>query len=205
MSLAFLPLQSQTKHGRYEIQDIFFATSHARSGSLYQVSLLTVNGEAKLTFHPVSPIVSRETSKLFADAFVDLLKTVVIEDEGAKAIEIALTSLKDNGLSLAAAGAGVYGVAVHSDAWSQFFSSLVKMKEATPDPQGFWDALNLWIFFAVGHPILQPILWISDVLHGSPGPMVADLVPITFLAANVVFIGATLISKQVSTYQEVKP
>ena len=38
------------------------------------------------------------------------------------------------------------------------------------DSSEFWPALNFWIFFAVGHPILQPILWISDVLHGTPGP-----------------------------------
>ena len=197
-----LYIRVQAKRGRYQIQDIFFATSHARSGSLYQVSLLTVNGEAKLTFHPVSPIVSRETSKLFADAFVDILKLTAVEDERTKAIEGALTSLRDNSLSLAAAGAGVYGLAVHSDAWSQFFSSLMRMKEATANPQDFWDALNFWIFFAVGHPILQPILWISDVLHGSPGPMVADLVPVTFLLGNVIFIGAALISKQVWCHRQ---
>jgi hypothetical protein len=35
-------------------------------------------------------------------------------------------------------------------------------------------------------------------LHGSPGPMVGDLVPITFIAANVVAIGAISFSKEVS-------
>jgi len=35
----------QTTHGKYSIEDIFFASSHAWSGSLYHVSLLTVNGE----------------------------------------------------------------------------------------------------------------------------------------------------------------
>lgn len=56
------------------------------------------------------------------------------------------------------------------------------------------------VFFAVGHPILQPILWISDVLHGSPGPMVGDLVPLSFILGNVAFIGLTAFSKQVSNY-----
>ena len=65
------------------------------------------------------------------------------------------------------------------------------------DPADFWPALNFWIFFAVGHPILQPILWISDVLHGSPGPMVANLVPVSFIAANVVAIAAISFSKEV--------
>ena len=65
------------------------------------------------------------------------------------------------------------------------------------NPQDFWDAFNFWIFFAVGHPLLQPILWISDVLHGSPGPIVFDLVPASFLMANILFIGATAWSKEV--------
>ena len=56
------------------------------------------------------------------------------------------------------------------------------------------------VFFAVGHPILQPILWISDVLHGSPGPMVGDLVPLSFILGNVAFIGLTAFSKQVSNH-----
>eukprot|EP00590_Aulacoseira_subarctica_P000512 CAMPEP_0172435762 /NCGR_PEP_ID=MMETSP1064-20121228/71360_1 /TAXON_ID=202472 /ORGANISM="Aulacoseira subarctica , Strain CCAP 1002/5" /LENGTH=334 /DNA_ID=CAMNT_0013184115 /DNA_START=1688 /DNA_END=2692 /DNA_ORIENTATION=- len=68
------------------------------------------------------------------------------------------------------------------------------MKENT-NPEDFWDALNFWIFFAVAHPILQPALWISEILHGSPGPYVADLIPLTFLLANVAFIAAMVISK----------
>jgi hypothetical protein len=64
------------------------------------------------------------------------------------------------------------------------------------NPQDFWDAVNFWIFFAVGHPLLQPILWISDVLHGSPGQMIGGLVPASFLAANILFIGATAWSKE---------
>ena len=70
------------------------------------------------------------------------------------------------------------------------------MKDNVADPKDFWDAFNFWIFFAVGHPLLQPILWISDVLHGSPGPMVLDLVPASFLMANILFIGLTAFSKE---------
>ncbi len=44
--------------------------------------------------------------------------------------------------------------------------------------------------------MLQPILWISDVLHGSPGPIAFDLVPVLFIVANVLFIGATALSKE---------
>jgi hypothetical protein len=166
---------------------------------LYHVSLLTVNGELKLTFHPVSPIVSRENSKHFADAYIGLLKSIAVGNDGVNTtIDNEKRFSQDTILGVLAAGAVIYGVAIHWDAWSHFFSSLITMRENTPDVKDFWDALNFWIFFAVAHPILQPLLWISEVLHGSPGPMVADLVPLTFLMGNLAFIGATLVSKSVS-------
>jgi len=40
------------------------------------------------------------------------------------------------------------------------------------------------------HPLLQPAIWIGEVLHGSPGPQLADVMPISFIALNVVVIGA---------------
>jgi len=39
------------------------------------------------------------------------------------------------------------------------------------------------------HPLLQPALWISEVLHGSPGPQIADILPISFIIGNIVVIG----------------
>jgi hypothetical protein len=71
------------------------------------------------------------------------------------------------------------------------------MKSNVADPADFWAALNFWIFFAVGHPVLQPILWISDVLHGTPGPKIADLVPALFLAGNAAVIAVLAASKEV--------
>ena len=107
-------------------------------------------------------------------------------------------NIPEGSLSFAAAGLGIVGVAIHAAAWSEFFSNLAQMKANVADPKDFWDAFNFWVFFAVGHPLLQPILWISDVLHGSPGPLVFDLVPASFLMANILFIGATAWSKEVS-------
>jgi len=187
----------QAKHGKYEVQDVYFGTPHSRSGCLYQVSTMTVNGSMKLTFHPASPIVNEETNAKFADAYAEMLNIVANTkasvDEGSF---LSKLSIPEGSLSLAAAGFGFVGLAVHAGAWSEFFSNLAIMKENVSDPQDFWDAFNFWIFFAVGHPILQPILWISDVLHGSPGPMVGNLVPATFLLANILFIGATAWSKE---------
>ena len=66
----------QTKHGRYEVQDVYFATPHVTSGCLFPISALTVDGQLKFTFNPVFPIVSEEKNAKFADAFVELLEAV---------------------------------------------------------------------------------------------------------------------------------
>lgn len=184
------PLKS--KHGKYQIENLFFATTHARTGCLYQASCMTVDDKMQCTFHPASPIIKEETNAQFADAFISLLEIVGEAPSDGEGF-----SLPSNSLTLVAAAAGVGGVAIHANAWSNFFNVVMAMKEATPDPNDFWGALNFWIFFAVGHPILQPILWISDVLHGTPGPKIADLVPTAFLLGNLAVIGLITFSKEV--------
>ena len=76
----------------------------------------------------------------------------------------------------------------------------MEMKQ-NADSSEFWPALNFWIFFAVRHPILQPILWISDVLHGTPGPKVLgdSLVPILFLCS--VYRSLCCIATDSNSYQ----
>ena len=200
----------QTQHGRYKITDVFFATPHTTSGCLYPVSCLCLNGELKCTFHPVYPIVSEEANKQFADAFVGLLEAVAIgkkssvNNDGPANGGTAgpLASIPENLLPLATALVGAAAVASHGPAWVDFFKSLAEMKANVENPEDFWAALNFWIFFAVGHPILQPILWISDVLHGTPGPKIADLVPSLFLAGNVLAIGIVAVSKEVSHFAD---
>jgi CRISPR/Cas system CSM-associated protein Csm4 (group 5 of RAMP superfamily) len=66
----------KSKHGQYEIKDVYFGTPHSRSGSLYQLSTITVNGSMKLTFMAASPIVSDEELAKFANAFINLLENV---------------------------------------------------------------------------------------------------------------------------------
>lgn len=153
----------------------------------------------KLTFNPASPIVSEDVNAQYADAFVELIEKVISSSSSsASPSENFLSNLNisEGSLSFAAAACGAIGVAIHAGAWSEFFTNLSVMKDNVADPAEFWDAFNFWIFFAVGHPLLQPILWISDVLHGSPGPMVFDLVPASFLLANIMFIGLTAFSKE---------
>lgn len=184
----------KSKHGKYEIKDVYFGTPHSRSGSLYQLSTITVNGSMKLTFMAASPIISDEELADFADAFIDLLENVT--KYSTRKSFLSKLSIPEGSLTVPTAALGVVGVAIHAGAWSEFFSNIATMKENIQNPQEFWDALNFWIFFAVAHPLLQPILWISDVLHGSPGPMILDLVPASFLGANLLFIGASYWSKE---------
>lgn len=158
---------------------------------------MTVDGEIKFTFHPAAPIVEEETNKKFADALVELLEVV----SGTKDVPIEesndpLEILPKDALAKAVAAIGFASLLTHAGGYFRFFQSVMEMKNNV-DPTDFWPALNFWIFFAVGHPILQPILWISDVLHGSPGPMVGGLVPITFLLGNIIAIGAFTFSKEV--------
>jgi hypothetical protein len=190
----------KSKHGRYQVENMFFATSHVQSGCLYQVSCLTVDGKLELTFHPVSPIVSEETNQKFADTFVELLE-VVAGTKSPVSIDSAsskMPTLPKNLLTTVAAVVGIGSVLSHSGAWVDFFRSVLEMKANIADPADFWAAINFWIFFAVGHPLLQPILYLSDVLHGSPGPLVGNLVPFSFLAGNAVVIFTIMKFKDVS-------
>jgi hypothetical protein len=187
----------QIRNGRFEVEDIFYATPHVTSGCLYPVSAITVNGSLKLTFHPVEPIVDSTTSARFADAFLELLETIsnkpvphVVDTK--ETVQSFIRTLPTIAASL-----GVISVLSHANAWFAFLTSIAEMKAQTADPADFWSALNFWIFFAVGHPILQPILWISDVLHASPGPMVAGLVPFSFIVGNILAIAVFTISTEV--------
>lgn len=192
------------QNGKYKIKDVYYATPHVTSGCLFQVSGMTLDGQLKLTFNPVEPIISSETNARFADAFVGLLEKISgkpedhNDDLDAKTSPTTLLSL----LPTITAGIGFLAVASHAGAWSRFISSVLEMKANIADPADFWAALNFWIFFAVGHPVLQPILWISDVLHGSPGPMIAGLVPVSFLLGNLIAITVILNSKEVYYYHE---
>ena len=185
----------QSEHGKYKVQDLFFAASNARSGTLYRFSCMTVNDEIKFTFHPAAPIVNEETNAKFADSLIEMLE-IVSGVKDVPASDSLLDSLPKGFLTKSAAAIGSVSLLTHAGAYTSFFRSVMEMK-ASATPEDFWSAMNFWIFFAVGHVILEPILWISDVLHGSPGPMVGGLVPATFILGNVVAIGAVSFSKEV--------
>jgi len=192
------------------VQGVYYATPHVTSGCLYPVSAMTVNGQLQLTVNAVQPIVSAETNAQFADALVELLETVARSNADKTAVEHVEISSNDDSsnrlfpehaLTTAVALVGLAAVASHAGAWIDFFRSVATMKANIADPADFWAALNFWIFFAVAHPLLQPILALSEVLHGSPGPRVIldGLVPVTFLVGNAIVIAAVALSKEVRT------
>jgi len=184
----------KSREERYKIKNLYFATSHARSGCLYQVSCLTINDEMQFTFHPAAPVVSPEVNRAFADSFINILREATSTASKEKQTDL----LKSVATPVIALASIVGSFALHGSAWMDFIQNIMAMKE-NASPEDFSAALNFWIFFAVGHPILQPILWISDVLHGSPGPILGGLIPLPFLIGNIVFLGAMTVSKEFRT------
>mmetsp|Transcript_32451 Transcript_32451/g.66489 ORF Transcript_32451/g.66489 Transcript_32451/m.66489 type:complete len:96 (+) Transcript_32451:1-288(+) len=69
----------KAKRGDYEIEEIYYATSHARVGCTFPVGCITVKGKMSCTINPPWPLISEERSKTFADAFVEILKVVATE------------------------------------------------------------------------------------------------------------------------------
>ena len=88
------------------------------------------------------------------------------------------------GVSLVAA------IGVHYPAFSEFADQWQAIRDAGVSGDDFWAPLQFWVFFAAMHPLLQPAVWIGEVLHGSPGPVLGDVMPVSFIALNVVAIGA---------------
>ena len=202
-----------------------FAVSHARTGSTFQLSCVTVEGRLNLCFHPAAPLVTREQSNEYADRFLRLLEAVSSRAPLASSLptslEAAVVREKQNktrqnkrekagvfgapALDLLGIGAGLTMVAaaytMHGSAWTDFFDTLAEMKanmlqdSSTYANEGaalreFGAVRNFWILFAAAHPLLTPILWISEVLHASPGPRIGELLPFTFAALNVVVLAA---------------
>jgi hypothetical protein len=133
---------------------------------------------------------------------MDLLRVVAgVEENETTKMNYAQTvtpfpRLPQNILTYIAAAYGLGSITIHGKSWMSFFSSVMKMKEAA-SPDDFWSALNFWIFFAVGHPLLQPILSLSEVLHGTPGPKLGDLIPVLFLLGNIFVIMIVTLSKEI--------
>jgi hypothetical protein len=91
----------------------------------------------------------------------------------------------------AAAAVGTVGTTLlHAPAFARFVEQWQAISASGVAGEDFSAPLQFWTFFAFMHPLLQPALWISEVLHGSPGPQIGEILPITFLIGNIVAIGA---------------
>jgi len=91
-------------------------------------------------------------------------------------------------LPLGATAALALSFAVHAPAFAQFASQWAAISAAGVQGEEFWSAFRFWAFFALGHALIKPAVWIGEVLHSSPGPLLGVL-PISFLGANILVLG----------------
>ena len=89
-------------------------------------------------------------------------------------------------------GAGAAAYALHAPAFSEFAAQWQAISDSGVSGDDFTAPLTFWLFFAVMHPLLQPAIWISEVLHTSPGQpeYMLGLLPASFVAGNVVVLAA---------------
>ena len=89
----------------------------------------------------------------------------------------------------AVAAVGTLGAtALHAPAFLNFASQWQAIRDAGVTGDELWAPFKFWLLFAVAHPLLQPALWISEVLHASPGPQIGEILPISFVVGNVVVL-----------------
>ena len=89
-------------------------------------------------------------------------------------------------------GAGAAAYALHAPAFSEFAAQWQAISDSGVSGDDFTAPLTFWLFFAVMHPLLQPAIWISEVLHTSPGQpeYMLGLLPASFVVGNVVVLAA---------------
>ena len=149
--------------GKYQVKEIYFGTPQSRSGCLYLVSTITVNGSMKLTFNAASPIVGEGTLAEFADAFIDLLEKVT--KHATRNNTFSNLRIPEGSLILPATVLGELGIAIHWGAWSEFFSNIATMKE------NIQVRFGLPIVVTVEEPASSLMLsWILLLISSPPPP-----------------------------------
>ncbi|KAL7481621.1 hypothetical protein ACHAW6_007299 [Cyclotella cf. meneghiniana] len=68
-------------HGNYEIHEIYYATSHARTGCTYPVGCLSVGGGMSFSINPPWQLITEIESKQFADDLMELLRIISTEND----------------------------------------------------------------------------------------------------------------------------
>lgn len=159
------------------LEALHFAVPHARTGALLPFSCATVDGRLHVTLNAPEPLVTPEQRDRAVDVFSTVVGGTLPTGRGRLGRATALA---------AAAALVAAPVAVTFPAWANLVRSFGAIWAA-----GAMDAdlapLKFWTLFAVAHPLLQPALWVSELLH-SPvwvGPVAFGLVPVSFIAASV--------------------
>lgn len=98
---------------------------------------------------------------------------------------------------LAATAFTVLTTAYHAPAFAQFISQWQAIAAAGVEGDDLTAPLSFWTFFAVTHPLMKPAVAIGEVLHSSPGPVLGDIVPASFVLLNLIVIVALSLSPQV--------
>jgi len=114
---------------------------------------------------------------------------LVDTEEVAKAEEPTEETPFGNELLIVAAAGTALTTVFHAPAFYTFFTQWQAIAASGVTGDDFWAPLQFWTFFAAMHPLLKPAIWIGEVLHTSPGPLLADFMPYSFIALNVLAIG----------------
>lgn len=170
---------SLSNAGSYNLKGVkkcYYATGQSQVGAVKCYSVITVNGGINFISHGLE-----EERRVF-----ECIEGV---REG-KEVKCYVGRPENTAFNVVPKLTGLYAAftaITYSPTFYAFYKNIEQIK-SNSSPQDANDAINFWIFFAVAHPILQPILWISEVMHGSPGPRVAGLIPLSFILFNVGFI-----------------
>ena len=132
---------------------------------------------------PSSPLPSLAAAPRASHALL-VLDEVKDEESSVSPLERVAT------LAPALAALGTLATAArYYPTFESFVAQWQSIADAGVSGDDFTAPLQFWTFFAAMHPLLAPVLWISEVLHASPGPKLGELVPVTFLVGNVVVLG----------------
>ena len=170
-----------------------------RSALLVAALTTTANAFSSTLTHRPTPVPTRTTAPpvLLFDAFKQ-------DEPPSKAAEPAADPPPDfiSALPFFGGVALVSAIYQHAGTFYDFYQQWLEIGAAGITGDDFWAPLQFWFFFAAMHPLLQPAIWIGEVLHGSPllptdlvpelkgiDPL-GDIMPISFIALNVIAIGA---------------
>ncbi|KAG8466481.1 hypothetical protein KFE25_002237 [Diacronema lutheri] len=168
------------------VDGLHFAVPHTATGALLPFSAATVGGRLFLTLNAPDPLVGAAERARAADRMASLVRALGAAETAGAAADggggigaRARGALGGTALALACAALAL----PHAGAWAEWAGAWRRVLDGGA-MDADWAPLKFWAFFAAMHPLLQPALWISEVLHASPGPLLGGLVPASFALLN---------------------